>query len=103
MKTEKSKVMDMVMVIHSALVRSHQSTYEGSFGPVPRGAPRANIAPNCLCLLMRGRASRSGGAHPTSPHGAMPTSPSRARTRGGSRCCIVKPLLAVGYGVEALQ
>ena len=70
----------MVMVIHSALVRSHQSTYEGSFGPVPRGAPRANIAPNCLCLLMRGRASRSGGAHPTSPHGAMPTSPSRART-----------------------
>ena len=28
-------VMVMVMVIYSALVRSHQSTYEGSFGPVP--------------------------------------------------------------------
>jgi len=28
-------VMVMVMVICSALVRSHQSTYEGSFGPVP--------------------------------------------------------------------
>ena len=27
--------MVMVMVIYSALVRSHQSTYEGSFGPVP--------------------------------------------------------------------
>ena len=27
--------MVMVMVISSALVRSHQSTYEGSFGPVP--------------------------------------------------------------------
>ena len=25
----------VVMVIYSALVRSHQSTYEGSFGPVP--------------------------------------------------------------------
>ena len=24
----------MVMVINSALVRTHQSTYEGSFGPV---------------------------------------------------------------------
>ena len=38
------------------------------------------------------RASRCGGAHPTSARDAMPTSPP------GSRCCIIKPLLAVGYG-----
>ena len=37
----------MVMVIYSALVRSHQSTYEGSFGPVP---PRC--CPLSACLLM---------------------------------------------------
>jgi hypothetical protein len=64
--------MVMVMVIYSALVRSHQSTYEGSFGPVPP-------------LLRRcGRASNCGGAHPTSPnernaHFVVP------RARGGSR------------------
>ena len=49
----------MVMVINSALVRTHQSTYKGSFGPVPP-------------LLRRcGRASRYGGASPTS-HDALP-------------------------------
>ena len=48
----------MVMVIYSALVRSHQSTYKGSFGPVPP-------------LLRRcGRASRCGGdtARPLTTH-----------------------------------
>ena len=50
------QVVVMVMVIYSALVQSQQSTYEGSFGPVPP--------------LLRGcgRASNCGGAHPTSPH-----------------------------------
>ena len=49
----------VVVVIYSALVRSHQSTYKGSFGPVPP-------------LLRRcGRASRCGGASPTS-HDALP-------------------------------
>jgi hypothetical protein len=48
------------MAIYSAQVRSHQSTYEGSFGPVPP-------------LLRRcGRASNNGGAHPTS-HDAIPS------------------------------
>ena len=42
----------LYVVIFTALVRSHQSTYEGSFGPVPP-------------LLRRcGRASNCGGAHP---------------------------------------
>ena len=81
-------VMVMVMVINSALVRTHQSTYYGSFGPV--------LPPGWVWLRrlhpLGSRASRCGGAHPTSARDAMPTS------SPGSRCCIIKPLLAVGWG-----
>ena len=71
------------MVIHSALVRSHQSTYKGSFGPVLLSR-MDRLHP------LSSRASSCGGVHPTSSHDAMPTS------SPGSRCCIIKPLLAVG-------
>ena len=37
----------LVMVIYSALVRPHQSTYEGSFGPVPPLLRRCGRASNC--------------------------------------------------------
>ena len=77
-------VMVMVMVINSALVRTHQSTYSGSFGPVllPRwlGYTRSAAVPQDVEGLTRPPHSRRG----------MPTS------SPGSRCCIIKPLLAVG-------
>ena len=57
----------MVMVINSALVRTHQSTYSGSFGPVlPPGwidYTRSVAVPLDV----------EGGAHPTSTRDAMPT------------------------------
>merc|ERR1712078_949147 len=62
----------MVMVVNSALVRTHQSTYSGSFGPVlPPGSRMGKLHP------LGSRASRCGGAHPTSSRGAMPTSRER--------------------------
>ena len=75
--------MVMVMVVNSALVRTHQSTYKGSFGPVlPPGwidYTRSVAVPLDVEGLTR------------SARDAMPTSPP------GSRCCIIKPLLAVGW------
>ena len=88
----------MVMVIYSALVRSHQSTYEGSFGPPCRfscGRMPGGRASNC----------REGLTRPTSPHerNAHFVVP---RARGGSRCCIIWEATAGrwgGGGCEALQ
>ena len=84
--TEPAFIGYWLLVIRSALVRTHQSTYYGSFGPV--------LPPGWVWLRrlhpLGSRASRCGGAHPTSARDAMPTS------SPGSRCCIIKPLLAVG-------
>ena len=110
-------VMVMVMVIYSALVRSHQSTYEGSFGPVPplqRWTRRlsGDRRPRLTNDRPVGTAGRPGGRRTglSSP----PTLPARRnahfvvpRARGGNRCCIIWEatlcdpgitLLALGWG-----
>ena len=82
--------MVKVMVIHSALVRSHQSTSAGSFGLV---------RPAWI------RYTRS--AVPQDVEGGSPDLPARRDARfaytvharrapGGSRCCIIKPNCGVG-------
>ena len=81
----------MVMVIYSALVRSHQSTYEGSFGLV-RPASRVDK------LHALSRASKCGGAHPTSPHDAHFVVPRAhaAHAEGVDVVLFGKPPLALG-------
>ena len=82
--------MVTVMVIYSALVRSHQSTsLVASASCVPRGYNTR--AQPCLNMW------RGSPDLPAQP--ARAAYPVHARPApGGGRCCIIKPPLAVGLG-----